>query len=107
MTNPSRTLVVLTTMLLSFGTVCFAGSPGEEVYKAKCQSCHGARGMADTSIGLAFKIKPISDAAVRKYSHAEMEECTRNGIGKMQAFKGKLSDEEIRASVAYFRSLMP
>jgi mono/diheme cytochrome c family protein len=35
-----------------------------------------------------------------------MIEATRNGTGKMQAFKDKLTEVEIRASVAYFRTLM-
>jgi mono/diheme cytochrome c family protein len=29
---------------------------------------------------------------------------TTNGAGKMPAFKGKLTDAEIKASVAYFRA---
>jgi mono/diheme cytochrome c family protein len=106
MSNPSRSLAVLTALLLSLSTLCFAGSTGEAVYKAKCQNCHGVSGMADTPVGLALKIKPVSDASVRKFTHSDMDNCTRNGIGKMQAFKDKLTDEEIKASVTYFRSLM-
>jgi mono/diheme cytochrome c family protein len=33
-----------------------------------------------------------------------MVELTKNGVGKMPAYKGKLSDAEIKAAVAYFRS---
>ncbi len=35
-----------------------------------------------------------------------MIKATENGIGKMTAFKGKLSDAEIKDAVEYFRSLI-
>jgi mono/diheme cytochrome c family protein len=83
----------------------FAQSSGEAVYKAKCQNCHGVTGMADTAVGKALKVKPVSDPAVLKFTNAAMIDATRNGMGKMQSFKDKLTDAEIRAAVAYFRSL--
>ena len=42
-------------------SVVFAQATGEAVYKAKCQSCHGATGMADTTVGKALKVKPVSE----------------------------------------------
>jgi len=38
-------------------------------------------------------------------SEAQMISDTANGKGKMAAFKGKLTDAQIKASVDYFRSL--
>ena len=35
-----------------------------------------------------------------------MIEAVRNGMGKMQPFKDKLTDAQIKDSVAFFRSLM-
>jgi mono/diheme cytochrome c family protein len=37
---------------------------------------------------------------------AEMTEATRNGMGKMQSFKDKITDAQIKDSVDYSRSLM-
>jgi cytochrome c6 len=87
-------------------TVGFAQAPGEIIYKAKCQSCHGATGMADTTVGKALKVKPVTDPDVKKSTEAAMIDATRNGAGKMQPYKGKLTDAEIKDSVARFRSFI-
>src|SRR5208282_3228137 len=94
--------------LMAAGTVAtaFAQGPGAEIYKSKCQMCHGATGMAESGVGKAMKVKPISDPALRKMPEAQMLEAVRNGMGKMQAYKDKLTDAQIKDSVAYFRSLM-
>jgi mono/diheme cytochrome c family protein len=101
-----RFTIALVMALCLTNAACFAQSTGETTYKAKCQSCHGATGLADTVIGLAMKVKPVSDPEVRKCTEATMVDATRNGMGKMQAFKDKLTDAEIRSSVAYFRTLV-
>jgi mono/diheme cytochrome c family protein len=88
------------------GSLSFAQTSGETVYKAKCQSCHGPAGMADSNVGKILKVKPVTDPTVKKMGLAEMIQDTRSGTGKMQAFKDKLSDAEIKASVDYFRSLI-
>jgi mono/diheme cytochrome c family protein len=106
MTHPSRTKAVLATFVLVASTMCFAQGPGEATYKAKCQNCHGVSGMADTGMGKALKVKPINDPTVAKLPLAEMIEATRNGQGKMPAYKTTLSDAEIRASVDFFRSFL-
>jgi len=81
------------------------GSGGEQ-YKAKCQMCHGASGLADSGAGKAMKVKPVTDPDVKKMSESQMIEAVRNGMGKMQPYKGKLSDAEIKGSVAYFRTFL-
>jgi mono/diheme cytochrome c family protein len=87
-------------------TPAVAQSAGADIYKAKCQICHGVTGMADTSVGKALKVKPVSDPEVRKFSSAAMIEATRNGMGKMQPFKNKLTDAEINDAVAHFRAFI-
>jgi mono/diheme cytochrome c family protein len=106
MSKTIRFQLALAAVLLFAGVVGFAQSSGEATYKAKCQGCHGATGLADTTIGKALKVKPVTDPAVGKFTEAEMLAATRNGLGKMQAFKDKLTEAEIKASVAYFRSLI-
>jgi mono/diheme cytochrome c family protein len=104
--NGIRFHVILAATVCLAGLSGFAQSTGEATYKAKCQNCHGAAGLADTAIGLAWKIKPVTDPEVKKMGLAEMIEITRNGKGKMQTFKDKLSDAEIKAAVEYFRTLV-
>jgi len=86
-------------------TSAVAQAPGADTYKAKCQSCHGAQGMPNPGIAKAMGVKPANDPSVTSISEAQMIADTTNGKGKMPAFKGKLSDAEIRSSVEYFRSL--
>jgi mono/diheme cytochrome c family protein len=100
-----RFQVALAAGFLLAGAVGFSQSGGA-IYKAKCQSCHGAAGMADTPVGKALKVRPITDPAVRKSTEAQMMDATRNGMGKMQPFKGKVTDAQIKESVEYFRAFI-
>jgi len=79
---------------------------GADTYKAKCQMCHGAAGLADSGAGKAMHVKPITDPDVQKQTEAQMIEAVTNGSGKMQAFKGKLTDAQIKDAVDFFRSFI-
>lgn len=100
----NRFHVTLAAVVLLSGAVGFAQS-GEATYKAKCQSCHGAAGTPNPGIAKAMGVKPFSDPDVKKLSEADMIKATSDGKGKMPAFKGKLSDAEIKDTVAYLRTL--
>ncbi len=105
MSKTIRFAGALAALVLMTGVAGFAQSSGEVVYKAKCQSCHGAEGTPNPGIAKAMGVKPVSDPAVKSLSEATMITDTTNGKGKMPAFKGKLTDAQIKDSVAYFRSL--
>jgi mono/diheme cytochrome c family protein len=104
MTQTNRVHLALATTILLACAVGFAQSSGDAVYKAKCQSCHGAQGVPNPGIAKAMGVKPASDPSVKSLSEAQMIADTANGKGKMPAFKGKLTDAEIKASVDYFRA---
>ena len=105
MSKNIRSQVAMAAILSLAGIAGFAQS-GEATYKAKCQMCHGAAGLADSGAGKAMKVKPVTDPDVKKMSEADMIKATENGMGKMTAFKGKLSDAEIKGAVDYFRSFI-
>jgi len=105
MSQMLRSHLALATLMVWAGVVVFAQSSGEAVYKAKCQSCHGAQGTPSPAIAKAMGVKSASDPAVKGQSEAQMIAVTSNGKGKMPAYKGKLTDAEIKASVDYFRGL--
>jgi cytochrome c6 len=88
-------------VLIGWG-MSFAQS-GEATYKTKCQSCHGATGVPSPAMAKAMGVKPIGE--VKGSPEAKMIIVTTNGAGKMPAFKGKLTDAQIKESVSYFRSL--
>jgi mono/diheme cytochrome c family protein len=101
-----RSQAALAAVLLLACATGFAQSPGETTYKAKCQNCHGVAGLADTGMGKALKVKPVTDPSVAKFTEAEMIAATKDGMGKMQPYKDKLSDAEIKAAVDYFRAFL-
>ena len=105
MTN-KKVCLVSALLLMFAGTTSFAQSSAEATYKAKCQMCHGAKGMADTPAAKSMKVLPVTDAAVKGMSEAKMIEAVHNGMGKMQPYKDKLSDAQIKDVVAYFRTFL-
>jgi mono/diheme cytochrome c family protein len=94
------------TLLASMITLPALADSGAEIYKAKCQMCHGAAGMADSGAGKAMKVKPVTDASVKSMTEAQMIDAVRKGMGKMQPYKDKLTDAQIKDSVAYFRTFI-
>jgi cytochrome c6 len=106
MSNSIRSIALFTVVVSLAVAACSAQSAGEATYKARCQGCHGATGLADTTVGRTLKVKPVTDQAVRKFTEPAMIDITRNGMGKMQAFKDKLTDPELKGAVAYFHALV-
>jgi mono/diheme cytochrome c family protein len=105
MSKTVRFAVALAAVALMAGAIGFAQSSGEAVYRAKCQSCHGTAGVPFPGIAKIMGVKAASDPAMKKLTEAQMIASTENGKGKMPAFKGKLTDAQIKAAVDYFRSL--
>jgi cytochrome c6 len=105
MSNLTRNSVAALLVMILAGTVSFAQS-GEATYKAKCQMCHGEKGLADSGAGKSMKVKPATDPDVKKMTEAEMIDAVHNGMGKMQPYKDKLSDAQIKDAVQYFRTFV-
>ena len=104
MTKRMRSQLVLALVVAVAGSVGFAQSAGEAVYKANCQSCHGSAGTPNPGIAKAMGVKPATDPDYKKTSEADMIAAVKNGKGKMKAFSGKLTDAQIKDSVDFFRS---
>ena len=101
-----RAGMMFVAMLAATGLIpVVAQGPGADTYKAKCQSCHGAEGTPNPGIAKMMGVKPASDPAVKSMTEAQMIALTTDGKGKMPAYKGKLTDAQIKDSVTYFRSL--
>jgi len=98
-----RIQAALVAAVLLTGAMSFAET-GEATYKAKCQSCHGAAGIPSPAMAKAMGVKPATDPSVKSKTEAQMIAATTNGAGKMPAYKGKLTDEQIKGAVAYFRT---
>jgi mono/diheme cytochrome c family protein len=78
---------------------------GADTYKDKCMMCHSADGSGSSPAGKSMGAIPFSSPALVKASSADLIAATTNGKGKMPAYKGKLTDPQITAVVAYVRTL--
>jgi mono/diheme cytochrome c family protein len=106
MTKMFRSLLVLAAVVCIAGAVGFAQSSGEAVYKAHCQMCHGPNGVPSPGMVKMMGVPAATDPAVKKMTVEEMIASVKNGKGKMPAFSGKISDEEIRDVVTSFRKFL-
>ena len=83
----------------------FAQSGGSDVYKTKCQMCHGIDGAGATPAGKALKAASFKDPAIIKATDADLLSAVTKGKNKMPANEGKLSEAQIKLVVAYVRTL--
>jgi cytochrome c6 len=82
-----------------------AQQPGEASYKAKCAMCHGADGTGNTPVGKSLKLRSLKSPEDIRATDAELFKQTKDGVGKMQGYAGKLTDAQIQDVVAYIRAL--
>lgn len=75
------------------------------LYKSKCQMCHGPDGKGDTPAGKKMGVKDFHDPEVTKASDADLFKITKEGKGKMPAYNGKLTDDQIKSLVKYIHTL--
>ena len=92
-------------MIAILAATTMAIAQGADVYKTKCQSCHGATGVPSPGMAKSMGVKAATDPAVKAMSEDKMIAITTNGEGKMPAFKGKLTDAQIKDAVVHYRSL--
>ena len=76
------------------------------LFKAKCATCHAADGSGNSATGKALAAPDLRSDDVQKQTDAQLIDSTANGKGKkMPAYKGKLTDDQIKQLVGYIREL--
>ena len=106
-----RTTLALAITLLLTTSLSLRAADAKANWEANCVQCHGKDGKADTKMGKQLNAKDLTDAKVQAaFSDAKATASIKNGVkenGKttMKAFAGKLTDDEIKALVAYVRTL--
>ena len=83
-----------------------------ENWTKHCGACHGKEGKGQTKAGRKAEVKDLTDANYQAgFTDEQMFKQIKEGMKdksgkeKMKAFGGTLSDEEIKALVAFVRGL--
>jgi mono/diheme cytochrome c family protein len=93
---------VIVAIVFASSGAAFAAD-GAALWAQHCASCHGKDGSGNTTMGKKLAVKDYSKS--QSFSDAEAANVIKNGKGKMKAYKDKLSDADVKALVAYVRSL--
>jgi|SRR5713226_5020496 mono/diheme cytochrome c family protein len=97
------------TIILSFCLLSLLAAQGADPktnWANNCMQCHGPDGSANTSMGKALNAKDLTNAQIQSsLTDAEAAAAIKDGMTKMIAFGGRLSDDEIKSLVAYVRTL--
>jgi cytochrome c551 len=104
MKSIARVSVGLLAFVVVLSTASFAQG-GADTFKAKCASCHGAAGAGDTAMGKNLKLRDLSSAEVQAQSDDELATIITKGKGKMPAYDGKLTKDQVTEVVKYIRTL--
>ena len=97
--------VAAAVLLATVAAVPAMAQDGGAIYKTKCAMCHGADGTGNTPVGKSMKVRSFKSDEDVKASDAALIKDTKDGVGKMPAYAGKLTDAQIQDVVAYIRTL--
>jgi len=106
-----KTIIVLTITLLIAAPLSLRAADPKTNWANNCAQCHGTTGKGDTKMGKMLNAMDLTDPKKQSsFTDAQAAAAIKDGIkqnGKttMKAFRGKLSDDEIKALVAYVRKL--
>jgi cytochrome c6 len=97
-----RKTCLLTAAMIACAAMAY-GADASAIWAQQCASCHGKDGSGSTMMGKKLGIKDYTKD--QGFSDAEAMKVILDGKGKMKGFKGKVSDADAKALVAYVRSL--
>jgi mono/diheme cytochrome c family protein len=106
-----KPIIALTISILIAASLSARAADPKTNWANNCAQCHGPDGKANTKMGKILNAKDLTDPTVQaEFTDAKATQSIKEGVktnGKttMKAFGGKLSDDEIKALVAYVRTL--
>jgi cytochrome c553 len=87
-----------------------SAADAKETFAKACAKCHGPEGKGDTKMGKKAEVKDFTDAKIQaSFKDEEMLKAIKDGVKdgektRMKPAEG-VSDDEIKALVAYVRGL--
>jgi mono/diheme cytochrome c family protein len=106
-----KNTIILTMSILIAASVSARAADAKTNWANNCAQCHGTSGKGDTKMGKMLNAMDLTDPKKQasftdaKATTAIKDGVKQNGKTTMKAFGGKLSDDEIKALVAYVRTL--
>jgi cytochrome c6 len=103
--------VLIISLLLVAAPLAVRAADAKANWDNNCAQCHGVTGKGDTKMGKLLNAADLTDPKKQasftdaKATAAIKDGVKQNGKTTMKAFGGKLSDDEIKALVAYVRTL--
>ena len=97
--------VISAILALLLASVAYAQDKSAATYRQKCAACHGADGKAQTGAAKSLGVRSFSDPEVAKMSDADLSLAIDKGKGKMPSYGKSMKPDELKAMVAYVRSL--
>jgi len=107
-----RNTIIAVAALMALGLANrVLAADGAQIYSDTCAQCHGDDGKGKTTKGKRLKIRDYSDPKVQDtVTDADAIKAVKEGIKRdniivMKAYKDDYTDDEVKAVVAYFRTL--
>jgi mono/diheme cytochrome c family protein len=99
--------VIAVAFVAGSAAVSWAADDGKTVYAKKCASCHGDKGEGKPAIAKSLKVefRHLGAPEVQAKSDADLAKSINEGSGKMKPVK--LSEGDVKAVIAYVRTLKP
>ena len=103
-----KTFVIAIGLVVATASAAWAADVKEN-WEKNCMKCHGADGKGNTKMGKQSGVKDYTDPKVQEEMKDEnaikviKEGIVEKGKKKMDPYKDKLTEDEIKALIAYMR----
>lgn len=106
-----KAMITIVLSVFTASAVSIRAADPKTNWTNNCAQCHGPSGKGDTKMGKMLNAMDLTDPKKQasftdaKAATAIKDGIKQNGKTTMKAFAGKLTDDEIKALVAYVRTL--
>jgi cytochrome c553 len=106
-----KKLIICSLALLAAGVLSARAGEAKDTWAKECAKCHGVDGKGKTKMGEKLHVKDYSDPKNQAdLKEEKMAKAIKEGIKegdttRMKPFGEALSNDEVKALVAYFRAL--